>query len=170
MNKKQKLAEKSAKAAAKKSKIKSKFGKCILATAMLTAVAGCASSEPASRVTEGRYGDIEPAIEICIERGAASNTVNITLPLTIGDAAYATADSKGSTETTTASPTQTTDTKPNVDVNTTGGKTAGLLETVVGAGVQLMKQGDASSGSGATCTDGSCSSCPAGACSDCSVK
>lgn len=139
--------------------------KLVSTIAVLLAFCGCSTSEPASRLTKGEYGDIRPRIEVCIESGASSNSVIITMPLTIGDAAYASADSKGSTETQTANPTNTTDVKPDVDVNTTGGRTAGVLETAVSVGAALLK-GDSDKGS-AECAGGECSP---GACSDCTVK
>lgn len=62
----------------------------------------------------------------------------------------------------TASPTNTTDIKPQADVNTTGGRTAGVLETALQAGASaLMSKSSgmgsaATSPSGAACADGSC--------------
>ena len=68
----------------------------------------------------------------------------------------------------TASPTNTTDIKPDVDVNTTGGRTAGVLETAITAGASALMNATSSSGSASaasgTCTDGSCT--PNGACTD----
>lgn len=71
------------------------------------------------------------------------------------------------TETQTASPTNTTDIKPQTDVNTTGGRTAGVLETALQAGASALMSKPSGTGSaatapsGAACTDGSCT--PGGA-------
>lgn len=68
----------------------------------------------------------------------------------------------------TSSPTQTTRIEPKTDVNTTGGRTAGVLESLVGAfGSWLTtpsgKEAAASAAAGAVSGDGSCTD---GACSD----
>lgn len=86
----------------------------------------------------------------------------------------------------TMTPTQTTDVSPKTDVNTTGGRSAGVLESIVGAfGTWLAtpsgKEATATAAAASaacpngncspngTCTDGSCST---GACTDgsCTVK
>ena len=119
---------------------------------------GCATSDPASRATSATYGDIVVK---------ADNSSNVTVRVTLGDGAIASADSSGSTETMTATPTNTTDIKPDVDVNTTGGRTAGVLETAVSAGasalVGALKGSETATASTATnsaasgeCADGSC--------------
>ena len=67
----------------------------------------------------------------------------------------------------TASPTNTTDIKPQTDVNTTGGRTAGVIETALQAGASALMSKSSGTGSaatapsGAVCTDGSCT--PGGA-------
>lgn len=157
-NKRKKLAAKKAKAKAKKSKIKG-----VVIVAILAALCGCSSSEPASRLTRGEYGDITVDVR---------EASNITVNLTVGDAAYASADSEGSTETQTANPTNTTDVKPDVDVNTTGGKTAGILESAISAGAALLK-GDSTCPAGncsASCDTGTCEGGVCSTCSDCGDK
>ena len=80
----------------------------------------------------------------------------------------------------TATPTQTTRIEPKTDVNTTGGRTAGVLESIVGAfGTWLAtpsgKEAAASAANTCTtgncktgaCSDGSCNE--AGVCTDCQV-
>ena len=119
------------------------------------ALCGCATSDPASRATSATYGDIVVK---------ADNSSNVTVRVTLGDGAIASADSSGSTETMTATPTNTTDIKPDVDVNTTGGRTAGVLETAVSAGasalVGALKGSGAATSTASTasgeCADGSC--------------
>ena len=93
------------------------------------------------------------------------------MPVTIGDAAIASADSSGSTETMTATPTNTTDIKPKTDINTTGGRTAGVLETLIGSfGTWLATPSgktataDAAKTAAANCADGKCTT---GNCSTC---
>jgi len=100
-SKTEKMNDKREKLVAKGKKLTEKIGKRTSVAALLLSacvLAGCATSEPASRVTRADYGDIYVRLE-----NAASNTVSITL----GDGAFASADSKGSTETTTATPTNT---------------------------------------------------------------
>lgn len=112
------------KIAEKKKKIEEKIGKKTAKVAGLLftlafILTGCATSDPSSRSTTARYGDIT----------INGNNNRVTL----GDGAIASADSSGSTETTTSSPTNTTDIKPKTDVNTTGGRTAGILESITSA-------------------------------------
>lgn len=124
-NKRKKLASKKAKAEAKKAKLKAKKAKLGVIVAFLAFMCGCSTSEPASRITRAEYGDI-----IIRLYNSRSNTVS----LTIGDGAYTSADSDGSTETMTANPTNTTDVKPNTDVNVGGAKngTSGMLGEAAG--------------------------------------
>ena len=147
-----KIAEKKAKIAAKCGR---KAAKACAVIALLAAVAGCATSDPSSRSTSAKYGDII----VKVGDGASNNTVTVTL----GDGAIASADSEGSTESTTATPTNTTDVKPQTDVNTTGGRTAGVLESVVGAfGAWLATPSGKEAA--AKCDGASCSPCGGGSC------
>ena len=122
----------------------------------ICALCGCATSDPASRATSATYGDIVVK---------ADNSSNVTVRVTLGDGAIASADSSGSTETMTATPTNTTDIKPDVDVNTTGGRTAGVLETAISAGASALvgsltsdksSESETTSSASAECADGSC--------------
>lgn len=176
-----------AKIAAKKEKIAAKIGKKA-AKALTLAIAlgcftGCMGSNPASRATSATYGDIV----VKIGENASNNAVKVNL----GDGAIASADSAGSTETQTSSPTQKTDVSPKTDVNTTGGRSAGVLESIVSAfGSWLMTpSGKAaaidSAKSTTNCSDGSCTTgncttgncapcttgnCTDGSCSECTLK
>lgn len=141
------------KAKATKSRIKRKV-KAVAAIALLAILTGCATSEPASRVTKAEYGDI--VVEV-------ANSSNTTVNLTLGDGALSSSDSAGSTESTTANPTNTTDVKPDVDVNTTGARSAGVLETAI-SGLLGAGKGSSADPHATTCTDGSCSPCK-----DCTV-
>lgn len=142
------------------------------------ALCGCSTATPASRATTACY-DI--SVKVSVDEHAKSTTVNV--PFTIGDGALASADSAGSTETQTATP--TTDVKPDVNVNYaqgggitnrgTGGTVgaAGTLEKLLGSltdeGVAALKSALANKTTGtvtlakkdgstvtATCKDGSC--------------
>ena len=156
----------------KKAKIKGKFALVAFALSLGVISTGCATSDPSSRSTSGTYGNTEPSIKVVFEKGSNSNTVTIIMPLTIGDAAVASADSFGSTESMTATPTNTTDIKPQTDVNTTGGRSAGVLESLIGAfgtwlttpsgkeAVSVTAPANSTCGDckdGSPCTDGSCS-------------
>lgn len=165
-----------AKVAAAKTKIAAKAKKTakvaralVALFALASVVTGCATADPSSRSTAGKYGDIKVCVEID-QREATSNVVNVTVPVTLGDAAIASADSSGSTETQTATPTNTTKIDPKTDVNTTGGRTAGVLETLIGSfGTWLATPSgktataDAAKAATANCADGNCTT---GNCSD----
>ena len=103
MNKEQvkaKAAAVKAKAKGMKEKIKAKVkgGRCAaVALALCAALAGCMDTNPASRQNAATYGDIV----VRIGDGAASNSVSVV----VGDGVVASADSSGSTETQTATPT-----------------------------------------------------------------
>ena len=163
------------KIAEKKAKIKGKFALVAFALSLGVIATGCATSDPSSRSTSGTYGDTEPSVKVVFEKGSHNNTATITVPITIGDAAVASADSSGSTESMTATPTNTTDIKPKTDVNTTGGRTAGVLETLIGAfgtwlttpsGKEAISATAPASCTGGDCKDGNCSPCTDGSCSD----
>ena len=71
----------------------------------------------------------------------------------------------------TMTPTQTTDVSPKTDVNTTGGRTAGVLDSLIGSfGTWLATPSGKEAA--AKCVDGNCSdgSCADGSCSACTVK
>lgn len=124
-----------------KVKGKCKVGKCCAALALLLALcAGCMDTNPASRQTTADYGDIV----VKFSEGCSSNYVSIV----IGDGAIASADSAGSTETQTTSPTQTTDVKPDIDVEVpvTKGAAGGAAADCVGAAVKSACSGGACSG------------------------
>lgn len=127
-----------AKAKILKEKLKGSAKKCaalILCGGMLAAVSGCASANPASRANDNKVGDIEPRVKVVFEEGACSNTVTVTMPVTLGDGVLASADSSGSTETQTATPTLDIRTKIDARYNDAiaGATTAskGVLETLL---------------------------------------
>lgn len=113
MGKTIKIKDKTAKAKAKveskmrkvKAKTKRGGGMAVVAALMLSVLAcGCATSEPASRATQAAYDFGRITI-------FGSNN---SITLTIGDGAIASADSNGSSEQMTASPTN--DVKPDIDL------------------------------------------------------
>lgn len=97
-----------AKAQALKDKLKgAKAKRCsaiVAAVGVAVALSGCATADPASRSNNNKIGDVEPAVKLVLEN-AHSNTVSVVLNVTFGDGLIASADSKGSTETQTATPT-----------------------------------------------------------------
>ena len=119
----------------------------IVTVCALMALVGCSTATPASRATTASY---EINVKLCLDEGAKGNTVN--LPFTFGDGALASADSSGSTETQTATP--TIDVKPDIDVRyndaIAGATTAskGVLETLASAGKDAVLEMMASKKSG----------------------
>lgn len=128
------------KAKAKGIKAKAKCCASLLALLSLASLMGCMDTNPASRQTYSTYGDIV----VKIGEAATGNVVRVT----IGDGAIASADSAGSTETQTTSPTQTTDVKPDIDVEVpvTKGAAGGAAADCVGAAVKSACSGGACSG------------------------
>ena len=134
-----------AKAKAIKKRVKGKL-KGAAAVALVSALAavagGCLDTAPASRATTATY-KIEARVSM--DEGVRSVTVN--MPFTIGDGAIASADSAGSTETQTATP--TVDVKPDINLNYaqgggitnrgTGGGSAGILESLTADSLKLLK-------------------------------
>ena len=125
-----------AKVKSTKAKVKGKVKALLARVGLAVLFAGCSTATPASRATTAQY-----EITFSFDDGAKGNTVNLTL----GDGALASADSSGSTETQTATP--TLDVKPDVNLNYaqgggitnrgTGGGTAtgaaGVLEKLLGS-------------------------------------
>ena len=97
--------------------------------AAVMGVVGCQTADPASRSNRVAYRDIYVTVN------GASNYVHQA----VGDGLYASADGGGDTQSNT--PTQTTDTKPEVAVGVGGGSagtggakpTSGLTEEVLSA-------------------------------------
>lgn len=174
---KEKIESKKARARGKLA-AKVKAGKSAAAAALFlcAALCGCMDTNPASRANSNRFGDVEPGVKIVIGEGACSNVVSVTVPVTIGDGVLASADSAGSTETQTATPTM--DIKPDIDVRYNDALAAasaasrGVLETLTPAGADavLKLMGSKETGTvdvvktdGTTatvkCEDGQCSFC-----------
>ena len=174
---KDKLKAKVAKAKAKvaeKCKVakKAKVAAAVLAIAVLCA--GCLDTAPASRATSAAYRDIVVRI------GDHSKSCKVTV--TLGDGAIASADSAGSTETQTATP--TLDVKTDLDLrynDAIAGATAASRSTLgaIGDGLDAVLGLMQSKGSGTVsvtkkdgtaatvkCDNGQCGFCEDGACSE----
>lgn len=138
-----------------------------VATLAALALTGCMGTAPASRATTATYGDII----VKLGERARNNKITVTL----GDGALASADSAGSTETQTTTPTM--DIKPDIDLrynDAIAGATA-ASKTVLGSigdGIEAVLQLMQSKGSGTVqvqktdgttatveCADGQCSFC-----------
>ena len=161
-----------AKASATKDKVKGKLKgarKCrecspaavALAAVFALALAGCLDTAPASRATTASY---RIDVTVKVDDGARGNTFN--LPFTIGDGALASADSAGSTETQTTTPTQ--DIKPQTDIAVPVNK-AGAAQSVgstLGDAAASFIKGVSSSGDAkaSDCVGGACDPCANGAC------
>ena len=162
-----------AKAKATKEKVKAKVKASVAIMAAILSLVlyeGCSTATPASRATTAEY-----RIEFSLGDAARSNTVTFTF----GDGALASADSAGSTETQTATP--TTDIKPDLDLRyndaIAGATTAskGVLETLTQSGMEKVLSLMSSGGSGqvtvekkdggqavVTCENGQCTTCKDG--------
>lgn len=181
------------KAKALKEKLKGAKKCAALVAALVAAVlCGCMDTNPASRSNDNRVGDIEPAVKIVFDEGASSNSVIVTMPITLGDGLIASADSAGSTETQTATPTldirtkidaryndamaaASTTSKSVLDTLTDWWKESvlGMMASKATGKVEVEKK----DGTKATveCKDGQCSivsacpegKCANGVCSDC---
>lgn len=170
-----KIKEKvAAKVAKGKAKVAKKCGKAAKCAAMLLALGavlcGCSTTgeQPARSQTQNNE------IHDCVFVIAGKATVNpASSTNVVADAdggvlpsvewfTQTQANEGSETISPTASPTNTTDIKPQTDVNTTGGRTAGILETALQAGASALMSKSSGTGcaatapSGAACTDGSC--------------
>ena len=123
-----------------KKKIARKVKGCAVLAFSLLIAQGCMKTPQGSRTTHAEHGDVEPTIKIVIDEKAHSNTVSVPVSITIGDSALASADSAGSTETQSLTPTM--DIKPDLDVNYNGPTraAAGALETLLGNGAGAIAQ------------------------------
>ena len=110
---KEKVAAKMAKAKAKIARKAKGMCACIAAFA-LAFVCGCMTPEQASRSTNATYGDMEAKVATDIGEKAHNNAVTVDIKVTIGDGAIASADSSGSTESQTQTP--TFDISPKTDL------------------------------------------------------
>lgn len=167
-----------AKIAAKASKVKSgKVAKAVSLLAIMLAFAGCATSDPASRLTKAEYN-----IRVYVDVGSEVKSPTISVPFTFGDGALASADSAGSTESITATPTNDVKPDTNIDVpiNKSGGgqsvgsvlgdAVAGLISGVTTKSGSVTADAKTENSTGATTNAANCATCTDGTCTDCTVK
>ena len=191
---KAKAAAVKAKAKGIKSKVeaKCKGGSCSYCGALavlLALVCGCMDTNPASRQTYSTYGDNEQTVKIVFGEYSVSNSAYVVINTTVGDGAIASADSSGSTETQTATPTLDIRTKIDARYNdalaAASTTSKGVIESLTEASANkvLAMMADKSTGTvevqkkdGTTatveCKDGQCSFTDSGGCANgaCSVK
>lgn len=186
ITKKKPIKEK-VKAKAKAVKEKLKGGKvkkalAVVAAVFLAAICGCMTPEQASRSTDAQVGDVESDVKVVVDEKAHGNTVSITIKNTFGDGAIASADSSGSTESQTQTPTfdisPKTDLRYNDALAAASTTSRGILETLTQTGMEKVLGLMSSGGSGqvtvekkdgtkavVTCENGQCTTC-----TDCVVK
>lgn len=179
---KEKIAAKKGKAKDKlAAKVKAKGGKCAALAALVAfacVLSGCMDTNPASRANSNRFGDVEPGVKVVIGEYACSNTVSVTVPVTIGDGVLASADSAGSTETQTATPTLDIRTKIDARYNDAISGATAASKSVLGSigdgltAVLDMMQNKKSGTVQVTKTDGTtatvkCENGQCGFCTDC---
>ena len=177
---KDKVKEK-AKAVKEKVKSKAKRLSAFILCGFLAALTGCMTPGQASRGTSNNEGDVEPTVKVCIGDNSHSNTVVVTQTITHGDGAIASADSSGSTESQTQTPTfdisPKTDLHYNDALKNATDASRGVLETLVDSSaksvLQMMSEKKTGTvevtktdGSTATvkCENGQCSFCTDGSC------
>ena len=168
-----------AKAKATKEKLKGaakRASALLVLCGFLAALTGCQTPAQASRGTSNEEGDVEPTVKVVIGENATSNTVVVTQTITHGDGAIASADSSGSTESQTQTP--TFDISPKTDVRYNDALAAasttskGILETLTTVGANKVLALMQSGGSGTvtvekadggqvnvTCENGQCTTC-----------
>lgn len=89
------------------------FASMLAPAVALVALSGCQTPNQASRGTSNENGDFEPRVDVKVN--GSSNVVSVVIRNTYGDGAIASADSSGSTESQTQTP--TFDIKPDLDVH-----------------------------------------------------
>lgn len=163
-----------------KRKIARKVKGCAV-IAVLLMLCGCMDTNPASRQNSNTFGDIEPTVKIVLDEGACSNTVVVTVSTKLGDGVLASADSSGSMETQTATPSMSipvrVDARYNDAIAGANAASKGLLDTLSEAGAAKVLSLMASGGTGTVqaekkdgttatiaCKDGQCYPCTDGNC------
>lgn len=168
-------AKTAAKIAKGKEKVEKKCGraaKCaalLLASGLAALFCGCSTTGEQPARSQTQNNSFEDCTFIIAARASSTNGAVSAEGDALPSVEWFTqtqANEGSETISPTASPTNTTDIKPQTDVNTTGGRTAGILETALQAGASAMSKSSgtgsaATAPSGAACTDGSCT--PGGA-------
>ena len=151
-----------------------KCGALIAFLALAAMLCGCLHPEGQPSRSQTQNNDFSHCIVIIASRASVSNE---TVTAEGGDGSCnecftQTMKNEGSEQNSpTMTPTQTTDVSPKTDVNTTGGRTTGVLESLIGSfGTWLTTPSGKEAA--AKCVDGRCpdGSCPDGNCADCTVK
>ena len=168
-----------AKAKAVKEKVKGKakrVASLAVIFGLVFALTGCMTPGQASRGTSNNEGDVEPTVKVCIGDNSHSNTVVVTQTITHGDGAIASADSSGSTESQTQTPTfdisPKTDLRYNDALSAASTTSKGILETLTQTDMEKVLALMSSGGSGqvtvekkdgtqavVTCENGQCTTC-----------
>ena len=182
-----------AKAKAVKAKVKgaAKRLSAFILCGFLAALTGCMTPEQASRSTAATVGDvsIENRVEggkdspcacadkcTCADKSASTPLISIVSKITFGDMALTSADSAGSTESQTQTPTfdisPKTDLRYNDALAAASTTSKGILETLTAAGAESVLAMMESKGSGqvtvekkdgtkavVTCENGQCTTC-----------
>ena len=191
---KEKVAAKVAKGKAKVAKKCGKAAKTLLFALAVGALFGCASTGAQPSRSQNQENKFDKCVFIMAQKAVVSNDCvqadggDNSMPYEMFTQTQGNDGSE--TVSPTATPTQTTDIHPDTNVNTTGGRTAGVLESLIGSfGTWLTTPSGkeaaatavaAATSSSASCQNGNCSpngtctdgSCSSGACTDgsCSVK
>lgn len=168
-----KTAAKISKAKAKVARKCGKAAKCaalLLASGLAALFCGCSTTGEQPARSQTQNNSFEDCTFIIAARASSTNGAVSAEGDALPSVEWFTqtqANEGSETISPTASPTNTTDIKPQTDVNTTGGRTAGVLETALQAGASALMSKSSGMGpaatdpSGAACTDGSCT--PGGA-------
>lgn len=164
-------AKTAAKVAKGKEKVRRKCGraaKCaalLLASGLAAPFCGCSTTGEQPARSQTQNNSFDGCIFVIAARASSTNGAVSAEGDALPSVEWFTqtqANEGSETISPTASPTNTTDVRPDVDVNTTGGRTAGILETAIQAGASALMSKSSGAGSaapapsGAACTDGSC--------------
>jgi hypothetical protein len=146
----------------------------------LCATYGCMTPNQACRGTSNENGDFKPSVDVKVN--GSSNTVSVVIRGTYGDGAIASADSSGSTESQTQTPTfdisPKTDLRYNDVMAAASTTSRGIVESLTTAGANRVLALMESKGTGEVtverkdgtpvvvkCENGQCTSC-----TDCTLK
>ena len=156
------------------------FASMLAPAVALVAMSGCQTPNQASRGTSNENGDFEPSVDVKVN--GSSNVVSVVIRNSYGDGAIASADSSGSTESQTQTPTfdirPQTDLRYNDALSAASTTSKGVLETLTQSGAEKVLSLMSSGGTGTVtvekkdgtqavvkCENGQCTTC-----SDCAVK
>jgi hypothetical protein len=108
------------------------FASMLAPAVALVAMSGCQTPNQASRGTSNENGDFEPSVDVKVN--GSSNVVSVVIRNSYGDGAIASADSSGSTESQTQTPTfdirPQTDLRYNDALSAASGTSKNILESL----------------------------------------